>query len=178
MAGRWIRRSALGVALLLLIATVHAQPVLAHGGDESDRASDLVLQAIAVIVNEPQDREMIRDKVADALDANNTKGVDLALVRAAKDALAARQLHKARSLLERAIGARPHRGGGEPAPIREVGPAPKGAEPGRALPSDPLPGRDGLGVSDWALLAGALVIAAIGGTLAVRYRPRSPGQGS
>ena len=162
------------VTSALLIVTVVARPALAHGGDESRRGSDLVLQAIALIVNEPDNREMIDDKITDALDAANAKGVDLALVQQAQKALATRQLHRARALLERAIGARPHRGSAEPAPIRQLGPAPKGAEPGRAVPSDRLPGRTGLDSGDWAVMIAAIGIATIGVLLTIRYRPRPP----
>ena len=147
----------------------------AHGTEGSDRASDLVLQAIALIVNEPDNHEMIKDKIQDALKARDTSGVDLELVRAARASLAADQLHRTRSLLERSIGARAHRGGGEPAPIREVGPTPAGAAPGRALPSDPLPGRSGLDTGDIVVLGAAIVVAAIGVALAIRYRPRNRG---
>lgn len=156
----------------LMVVAFIGQPAMAHEGAESDRARDLVLQAIALIVNDPGNRAMIEDKVADALDANDTEGVELGLVSRAGDALTQRNLHRVRSLLERAIGARAHRGGGEPAPIREVGPPPRGAQPGRAIPSDSLPGREGFPVGDWALLAGSVVVAASGVALAIRWRPR------
>jgi hypothetical protein len=158
------------VVLLALVCV--AGPASAHGGDESDRSRDLVLQAIALVVNRPDDLAAIREKAGDALRAKDTVGVDLELVRQADDALAARELHRGRSLLEHSIGARPHRGGGEPAPIREVGPPPKGAEPGRALPTDPLSGRSGFDASAWAVLLTSIAIGVAGLVLAIRYRPQ------
>lgn len=68
--------------------------------DESTVASELVRQAIALIVNTPDNVEAAREKVGDALKVDNREGVDIALVRDADDALAAGDLHQARTLLD------------------------------------------------------------------------------
>jgi hypothetical protein len=169
------RHIAAGVAAIVTALIVAAGPAAADGVEESDRSRDLVLQAIALAVNTPDDVAAIREKVGDALEAPKKKGVALNFVRQADDALATGKVHKGRSLLERSIGARPHRGGGEPAPIREVGPPPKGAEPGRALPTDPLPGHSDFDASDWGVLLTSIAVALGGLALAVRYRPQHTG---
>jgi len=170
-------------AVLLLVIVVgsvvsQATAAGAHGQGESDESRQLVLQAIAYIVDDSGNHEAILDKIKDAQRAKHKEGVALDLVAQAQDLFEATDVHQARSLLERSIGARPHRGTGEPAPIREVGPPPKGAEAGRAVPSDTLPGRDGLDGADWAVLAGFLAIGAVGVLLAVRMRSAKHGVGT
>lgn len=167
-------RRALLALLVACIMLVQAAPAGAHGSGDSDESRVLVLQAIAYLVNDPGNHEAILDKVKDAQAAKHKEGVDLSLVAQAQKTFEAGQVHQARSLLERSIGARPHRGT-EPPPIREVGPPPKGAEPGRAIPTATLPGRTGLDGSDWLVLIGFLLIGAIGAAVAVRLRPRPEG---
>ncbi len=157
------------IALVALL--VAAGPAFAHGEDESTESRQLVLEAIALIIDEPDGHEVILDKIEDAQAAKDTRGVDLTLVRRAQDALDTEDVHRTRSLLERSIGARPHRGEGEPAPIREVSRPAKGAEPGQALPSDPLPGREGFDGGDWLVLVGFAALGLLGAALAVRFRP-------
>ncbi len=78
----------------------------------------LVRQAIALIVNTPDNTMSIQDKIDDALKVEKKEGVDLALVQQAKQALAAGDLHQTRTLLARSIGAQPHLSGGTVPPIR------------------------------------------------------------
>ena len=146
----------------------------AHEGEESERAADLVLQAIAVIANTPDDVAAVREKVTDALEAGDPAGVDLALVREADAALGRGRIHEGRSLLERAIGAQPHQVREEPPEIRETSkPEPADdREPAAAVPGDALAGRRGFPGSDWAILLASVVVVALGVRLTIRYRPR------
>ena len=161
----------LGGAVSLLVGLA-AGPVAAHEGEEGGSAREFVLAAIALIVNDPGDHEAILDKVKDAQEAQDRAGVDLELVARAQVALDDEDIHRARSLLERSVGARPHRGSGEPAKIREVAPPPQGAEPGRAIPTNAVAGRRGFPASDWAILLASIALGVGGIGLAYRYRPR------
>ena len=89
----------LRASLALLVAAAFAvtvlgasRPVVADEPGESTVASELVRQAIALIVNTPNDMEAIDEKVADALEVENQEGVDIALVRQAANALERRDL--------------------------------------------------------------------------------------
>jgi len=70
----------------------------AHGGDDSNQSLVLVRQAIALIVNTPDDTATIADKVKDALNAEDKSNVDLSLVQQAKDMLAALQTDTSEAL--------------------------------------------------------------------------------
>lgn len=134
-------------------------------------ASELVRQAIALIVSTPENMEAIEDKVGDALEVENREGVDVALVRRAGDALED-DLHEARALLERSIGAWPHLGATDVATIGEVsedGMAP-GAEAGEAPIFDPLD-TDDVDGGDAVTIAAGAALALAGVVLAVRWRP-------
>jgi len=159
------------VIAVVVLLFVSAGPAGAHEEGESTESRQLVLEAIALIINKPDGHDAILDKIEDAQAAENASRVDLPLVRRAQDALDAEDLHRTRSLLERSIGAGPHRGDGEPAPIREVSRPARGAEPGQALPSDPLPGREGFDGGDWLVLVGFAALGLLGAALAVRFRP-------
>lgn len=149
-----------------------SMPASADEPGESTVASELVRQAIALIVNTPDNVDAAREKVGDALEVDNRKGVDIALVRDADDALADDDLHLARSLLEESIGARPHLGTDDVAAIGEVSPeAPTvGADPGEAVILDPLDTSDVDGGDAVAISAG-VILALIGLLLAWRWRP-------
>src|SRR6266508_6473732 len=117
--------------MVIGLGVASVAPAAAHGGEESDKASDLVLQAIALMVNEPGSRAAAAEKIHDALEAKSKKGVDLGDVEDADKALKGRDVHRARALLERSIGAEPHLSSVEPQPIRERSEQPaRGAEPG------------------------------------------------
>lgn len=195
------------VARFALAATVAAAvlllsgigPALAHEDDEeSGKSADLVRQAIALIVNAPGDVDGIRDKIDDATKAQDTAGVDLALVARAGEAFDGGDLHQARALLEQSIGAQPHVavGAAEPPPIRETTPttaAPPGMtpmqdddtstgttepmtmatgdDPGTELIAEGLEVRPHLDGEDWALLATSIAVGLAGVWLGLRYRP-------
>ncbi|WP_454850047.1 hypothetical protein [Promicromonospora soli] len=155
-------------ALVLVLAAPPA--AFGHGDDEQARAFDLVRQAIALIVNAPGDQMIISDKVADALAAEDTSDVRLDLVRQADDAVASGDLHEARALLERSIGARVHTGAADPVAIGQPPPL-TGEQTGTLAAVDALPGRQGLNGGDWLLLTASLLIGAAGVVVAVRIRP-------
>lgn len=163
------------VLLTLLVAGTGA--ARAHEGEETAQAIESVRQGIALIVNEPDDMDMIADKVADALEAEDTTGVDLELVRDAKAALDLDQMMRARRLLERAIGARSDLAGTDVRPILHVPPGEStvplavGSETGTNVVTDELPGRGSLTGPDIALLGLAAGLAVAGVLLSVRFRP-------
>lgn len=116
---RSLRNAAVGL-LAAAVVLVGAGPAWAHEGEESDKAADLIRQAIALVVNEPAKLADAREKVGDAREAKDQAGVDMTLLGQADDALAAGDVHQGRAFLEAAIGARPHTGSAEPAPIRRT----------------------------------------------------------
>lgn len=177
--------SAAVVAALLL--TVLPGVASADGDENSDRAYDLVRQAIALIVNSPDDMEMIVDKITDATEAKDPAGVDIGLVRLAKDAMGRSEqhkerpilLHQVRALLERSIGARVHTGTSDPVAIGHPAPA-TGVETGTVAAIDPLPGRGRLGGGDWVMLTLSVLVGLTGAAVSLRLRPRGlphPGPG-
>lgn len=167
-----IVRAVLLLAALTTTVVVGAMPAAADEPGESTIAHHLVREAIALIVNTPEDMDAVREKVADALEVEDQEGVDIALVRQADEALAAGDMHEARALLERSIGARPHMGTSDVAPIGEVsehGMA-RGGEPGDAPILDPLDTSDIEGGDAAAIAIGAIL--ALGGILlGWRWRP-------
>ena len=160
------------VATLLITVLSAVSPAVADEPGESTVASELVRQAIALIVSMPGNMEAIEDKVGDALEVENQEGVDIALVRRAAEALETGDLHETRSLLERSIGARPHFGATDVAPIGEVsqGPMARGAEAGDAPILDPLDTSDVDG-GDTAAIAVGVALALAGVVLGLRWRP-------
>ncbi len=86
-------------------------------------------------------------------------GVDLAQVQAAKDALDTGDMGQARTLLQQSL-----QGG---APME----AASGEETGTTVVHDSLNPRGHLAGGDWVLLAISVLALALGGWLAVRYRP-------
>lgn len=154
------------LAAILILALVPG-PARADDGDEpSDRAYDLVRQAIALIVNTPGDTMAVQVRIDDAAKAKDPSGVDLPLVRKAGQAFGAGDRHQARALLERSIGARVHTGPAEPVPIGKVPVV--GAETGTVAAVDPLPGRGRLTAGDWALLSVSVAVGLMGLALSVR----------
>lgn len=164
-------------AVLLTLLVVGTGTARSHEGEETAEASESVRQAIALIVNEPDDMDMIADKVADTLEAEDTTGVDLELVTDAQAALDSDQMMRARRLLERAIGARSDLAGTDVRPILQVPPGEStvplavGSETGTNVVTDELPGRGSLTGADIALLGLAAGLAVAGVLLSVRFRP-------
>jgi hypothetical protein len=182
------RRLLAVTAAVMLTALVALAPAAsAHGGDETDKAAVLVRQAIAVMVNEPDNAAAAADKLNDASTASDQTGVEANLLSEAKAALEAGDMHKARSLAEESIGAQPHLATAEPPAIGETTPTfagmpgggasgaamtmAAGAEPGQATFSDPLEVRPELTGRNWAVLAGSIIAGLVGVYLVLRFRP-------
>lgn len=125
---RWLFRSlaAVGATALALGPTSVA---LAHEGEEDVPAITNVQEAIAILAEHPgvfppaEVAEHAMDKVGDALESNDTRGVLLDLVTQAQDALDAGEPGDALTLLERSIGACPG------APVIEPQDAPRTPPP-------------------------------------------------
>ena len=170
---RRLAAAAMAVAIVLLLPASAS----AHGTGESDKAFDLVRQAIALIVNTPSNMDAITDKIDDAIDAKDTANVQLPMIQQAKDAMETGDLHQVRRLLEQSIGARVHTGPADPVPIGNPAPA-VGADTGTVATVEGLPGRHGLTGGDWILLAVSLVAGLGGLALAIRLRPHRPSPSS
>ena len=170
--------TALAVAALLLTLLAGMQPAVADEPGESTVASELVRQAIALIVNTPDNMEAVEEKIGDALEVDDQEGVDLALVRRAAESLEGGDLHKTRVLLERSIGAQPHMGATDVAPIGEVsqGHMAGGAEAGEAPILDPLDTSDVDGSDAVAITVGAVLLL-VGVFLGLRWRPHRVREG-
>lgn len=167
------RRPVVVVLIAVAVTLLGAGQALAHGGDESDKAGDLVRQAIAHIVHDPNDTMAAAEKIDDALNAPNKDGVDIDLVVQAQQALTRGDAHQARALLERSIGARSHLDRSDPLPISQVGPLATGAETGIDVVTDPLPPDRDTSGSDWVTLSGLFLLGALGVYLAERFRPHA-----
>lgn len=164
---------------VLVLAGGLSLPQAAFGhGDEADvPARDRVLQAIALVVNTPQDMAAITDKLDDAKASTESDGVNLADVDLAMTALRAGDMPRVRTLLEAAIGAKVDVTGLD---VRHVLQVPAGLpvislatgeQAGTLVVADELPGRGPLDGGDAGLLAAAAVAAVAGIVLSVRYRP-------
>ena len=177
----WLRRSAVVVAVMITALVASISPAQASGGIESKVSKVLIGQSIAIMVNQPDDPAMADEKLADAQKAEDQAGVDLVALGQARDALAAGDAHRARSLAERSIGAKPHANGPKPPAIGELTPATtidapvmpmaRGAEVGAVALPDPLEVQRDLSGSNAILLALALLAIVVGVGLSIRFRP-------
>ena len=167
-----LRRALMISSIAGVVLLFGAVPVFAHGDGESAVAGDLVRHAIAVIVNEADNMDLAADKIKDALAAADTQGVGLKLVAQAGDALGKGDFHQARTLLELSIGARPHMGGSDPQPIRQVPSLAVGAETGIDVVTDGLAPHRNVTSGDVVALSGLIALGVLGAYLAVRFRPR------
>ena len=169
------RRMAAGALTLSLLVAL-ALPARADEPGESDEASVLVRQGIALIVNTPDDMEGIEDKIKDAQEVKNQEGVKIELVAQAGEALEGGDMHRVRSLLEQSVGARPHLGSGDVPPVRETsslgsGALATGEQTGTNVAIDPLEPERTLDGGAWAMLAASLGLILLGAWLALRWRP-------
>ena len=175
----WLLAIVSGIAAVVLV--VAASPASGHEDEKATKASLLVRQAIALIVNTPDDTMAIEDKINDAVESDDPEGVDIARVSQAKDALEAGDLHRVRALLEVSIGAQPHLTSALPLDIRET-PGTPGAEtaglelatgddPGGNLANDPLTARRHFDGRTTTVFVLSLLAVALGTWLAVRFRP-------
>lgn len=173
-----MRKTILVATLSALFALlVGAGPAAADKPGESDESHHLVREAIALIVNTPGDMKGIEEKIVDALEAPKQQGVSLDLVQEAAALFPTEDMHQVRALLERSVGAQPHRGEGDPLPIGETRGMPgiamaTGAQTGTDVVIDPLAPDRELSGGDWLGLVGLVALAAVGGLLAAQLRPR------
>jgi hypothetical protein len=114
--GRTARRPRLARSLAVvgaLVLVLGPTTALAHEGEEDVPAITDVQEAIAILAEHPslfppeEVTDHAMDKVGDALESNDPRGVALDLVSQAKDALEAGRSADALTLLERSIGACP-----------------------------------------------------------------------
>ena len=169
---RMFRRASRVAMIALVVLWVGVAPAFARDGDGSDKAGDLVRQAIAHLVHEPNNPMAAAEKIDAAINAADKSGVDIGLVVQAATAVRQGDSHGARTLLERSIGARPHIGGTDPQPIGEVPSFAVGAETGIDVVTDPLAPYRTLSGGDVAALSTIVALGALGSYLAVRFRPR------
>lgn len=156
-------RGLLVTLLGFVLAGVFWMPAAwAHEGEEPIAARDAVLQALAYIVNTPENMDVVADKVAEALEAEETAGVDLDLVERAQSALERQDMTEARDLLQRAIGAPPD---GSTVTLGV------GMDTGTSVVTDPMPGRADLTGADVGLLVVAGLLGVAGVLLSIRLRP-------
>ena len=165
------------ITALFAMLLALAMPAAADAPGESDESAQLVREAIALIVNTPGNMDAVDEKIVDAEKAPKQDGVDLDIVRQAGVALQRGDMHQARLLLERSIGAQPHRGASDPLPIGRTRGTPgmtmaSGSQSGTDVAIDALAPDRHLSGADWLGLAGLSLLAAIGGWLAARFRPR------
>lgn len=178
-----LRLAAAALAALFAFAALPGRALAAGDedghGEESNEASVLVMQGIALIVNQAE-KDRVVERIEDALMAPDKEGVDLAKVEdaltAAESASDSEGLNQARVLLQESIGARPASGYGEVPRIGGVSkggsPFATGGEPGTSVILDEV--RPARGISnggDAVLLVLAVPGLLLGLHLSFRFRP-------
>lgn len=164
-------------AAMSLVGLAVAGPAFAHGDEGETPARELVLQAIAYIVNTPMDTEMVADKLTDAKESPDQDGVDVAELDQATQALDDGNLLQVRTLLERSIGARADLSGLDVRHVLQVAPdvstvsLATGDQTGTQIVTDELSGRGPWTGTDSALVGIAAATATAGGLLSWRLRP-------
>lgn len=165
-------RGRLAMAVLLAVPVlVWSVPARAHEGEEDVPAKEFVDEAIALIATQPEQMDAIEDEIADALESEDLKGVDVELLEQAQAAFEDGDMDATLLLLERSVGARPgeavidpNAGVGTPAP-----PPPPSLESAnthlRAIAGVEPPGAD-----TWVLLALAGAFAVAGAVVVRRFR--------
>jgi hypothetical protein len=171
-----VGRAVVTTAAIAVLA-LSARPAAADEPGESDEARVLVLQAIALIVNTPDEMHEIEERVEHAMEASHKEGVDLERVEQAMAALEDGDLQGTRELLQTAIGAGPFVGPGVPEPVGETSgepgrPAfPVGAEAGTTVVLDEYRPDTGLDGGDVVVFAVAVATMAAGALMAWWFRP-------
>ncbi|MFH7340109.1 hypothetical protein [Streptomyces sp. KHY 26] len=169
MPVRVAARTPAALAVAALAPLLAAGLAHAHDG-ESDESAVLVEQAIALIVNEAP-KEHVTERIDDALEAPHKEGVDLNLVRRARDVVErpgpeSASLPEARGLLLRSLG-------GKLPSAPKAGHLVTGTETGTSVVLDEFrPARGIADSGDAALFALSLLAIAVGLWLSVRLRPR------
>lgn len=133
-----LRTGVLLAALTSALVIGQAGAALAHEGEENIPAITDVQEAIAILAEHPgifpaeEVADHANDKIGDALESEDARGVLLALVKQAQDAMDADKPDEALTLLERSIGACPG------APVIEPQDAPR-RPPALASPCPEVP---------------------------------------
>ena len=105
--GRYRFARSLVALAALALALGSTSTAVAHEGEEEVPALELTHQAIAIIRSQPELMDEIEDRIADAIESEDTGGVDLANVEAALEAFEDGDMVETELLLEQAIGACP-----------------------------------------------------------------------
>lgn len=155
-------------ARTLIASAVLISPILlsrsasAHEGEEGDlTAETLVRQAIAILRGQPDQLMVVEDKIEDAIVDDEVEGVDLDLLRSAQVELESGRIHEALDLLERSVGATPHRLPGTQDGVVDPILHERSTGGGFAAPS----------IGGVILLVGAAVLALLGGLIVRRVHP-------
>jgi len=109
--GTVARRTAVVLAVLGLVMTLVAVPALAHGEEADADPTDLVEQALAILVNTPEATGEALERVEAALAAETEQpsgALDVEALEAAAAALQAGELHDAEDALIEALGRDAH----------------------------------------------------------------------
>ena len=171
---RAVGRCVLAVAVAAVFV-LWAGPAVADEPGESDEARVLVLQAIALIVNTPDDMHVIEERINDALEAPHKEGVDMSYVERGFAAFEEGDLQRTRELLQTAIGAGPFVGSGAPKSIGETSGEPgrpaAGAESGTTVVLGTYTSDKALNGGEVVVLVLSVVLIAVGAWMAWRFRP-------
>lgn len=165
------------VAAVSVLSLAFPTAAFAHGDEGGVPARESVLQAIAYVVNTPDDMDMITDKLTDAKESEDQEGVDIAEVDQAIQALDRGDMPQVRLLLEQSIGARADLSGLDVRHVLQVAPGGStvslatGEQPGTLIVTDELTGRGPWSGTDSALIGIAVAAAAAGVLLGWRFRP-------
>lgn len=177
----WGRRAGRGLALALLALgmLVASSGAALANEEETDEASLLVLQSVALIANGAP-VEAVEERIGDALEAPDQTGTDMAAVEEAaalvEPGATRADLEEARELLVGAIDVRFASGYGEIPSPRELGhdesPYASGGDTGTTAVVDELQPARGISDGGDAVLLSLAVLAVIAGlVLARRWRP-------
>jgi hypothetical protein len=170
MINRVVAQVAILPLLLFATTLLLARPALAHVGEEQVPAITDVQEAIAILATQPDLIDHAMDKVHDATESNDTRGVRIDLVQQADTALGAGHASAALTLLERSIGVCPggpviEPGNAPRTPPPLASPCPSTAPHMLALPRSPVGG-----VQAPVLIAVGAVLLLVGVGLAWRIR--------
>ena len=143
-------KTVLVTAFVAVMGLAPARTALADGGEEDFTAKDFVEQAIGLLQGQPDMKDLIEDRIGDALEDDEVEGVDLALVAQAQEAFEEGRVSETLELLARSIG-------------EQVGPALHQPEVGGGLATPE-------GVADTVLIGIAAVLILSGALVAAKER--------
>lgn len=150
-------------AIALVFAPTSA--ALAHEGEENVPALTSVQEAIAIIRSQPELMDSISDKIGDAIESEDTDGIDIAKVKEAQKAFEDGDLAQTELLLEQAVGACPGQPVIAPGEIRSPEPISSPCPaPAHLTALDRLP----VGGTARPVLVGLAALAIIAGLFLVR----------